>query len=717
MSARPWLDADLDPAGRAALLLGQMSTAEKVGQLHQVVNVDPESDAQALSDGRIGSSLWASGSTAGNVRDEGVPRDVLDRVQRIAVEDSRLGVPLLFARDVIHGYRTVFPIPLGQAATFDPELVQEAARVTAGEARGDGIAWTFSPMLDIGADARWGRVAESYGEDALLTSDLGAATIRGYQGDDLSGAAMAACAKHYVGYALSSGGRDYAEADVGPVMLRNRYLRPFEAAVAAGTATVMTAFSTVDSVPMTAHAGLVRGYLKESLGYDGTVVTDWDGVGDLVRHQVAGDLREAARQAMAAGIDMDMVAGAYDQHLADLLGTDVTAAQLDDAVRRVLELKFRLGLFEQPYVPERPAVQPWTTAGHTGLARRAARESMVLLRNEGVLPLREPRHIYVTGPLATADAALLGTWCLDGRAEDVRSVPDALRARYPDAEVVVDDGRHSDLTLVRARAADVVIACVGEHPQRSGENNSVSDLGLPPGQTEVLEALRELATPVVAVVFTGRPLALTRVVDAADAVLVAWHPGTQAGPALVDLLSGDHVPAGRLPMTFPRRTGQVPIRYDALPTSAPVPLEEALTTGRYRDVLDLPLFPFGYGLGYSPVSYGAPRVARDRVPVGEPQRVTVEVSNDGALAARETVQVYLRDPVAAVSRPVRELVAYRKVDLAPGERATVEIEVPAAAMSYVDATGTRRTDPGAIELTVGPDAQHGDQVTFHLVTP
>src|SRR3954454_19893561 len=518
---KPWLDAARTPAERAELLLAQMTLAEKVGQLHQPANIDAVTDADALRAGRIGTSLSASGATAGNVRDEGVAVRAVNAVQRIAVEESRLGIPLLMARDVIHGHRTVFPIPLGQAATWDTELVRHGARVAAVEASAAGIGWTFTPMMDITGDHRWGRVAESLGEDPVLAGRLAAATVRGLQTDDLSAPdAIAACAKHYVGYGLAEGGRDYNSVTAGENSLRNLQLRPFHECVRAGVATVMSSFNDIDGVPVHANKRYLREILKDEWGFDGAVVSDWDGVGEIVQHRVAADAADATRQAIEAGVDMDMVSGSYLGHLERLVSDGVVPMDLvDDAVRRVLTLKFRCGVFEHPFTDETLESRVAGSAEHRALARSAAAASLVLLKNDGILPL-EPRsadRILFTGPLLDATDALFGTWTLDGRAEEVVSIADGLRGfTGPGARSVA--WTHSDQVLHAAREVDTVVAFVGEHPVRSGEANSITTLDLPVGQLETLRAIKAVGARLVVVVLGGRALALEWVAEKADAI-------------------------------------------------------------------------------------------------------------------------------------------------------------------------------------------------------
>ena len=715
LAERPWMDAALDVERRVGLLLGVMTPAEKVGQTHQLANLDLERHADLLAAGGVGSTLAASGPLAGNVRDAGLGAEVSNALQRAAVETSRLGIPLLFARDVIHGHRTVAPIPLGQAATWDPGLVEAAARVAAREASADGVRWTFAPMLDIGTDPRWGRVAESFGEDPVLTARLGTAAVHGFQTGDLTAVeAIAACAKHYVGYAMAAGGRDYGSVDVGPTTLRNLHLRPFEAVVRAGVATVMSAFNDLDGVPVTAHPGVLRRILKDEWGFDGLVVSDWNAVGELLEHGVAADLREAAALALPAGVDVDMVSEAYARHLRGLVDSgEVGADLLDDAVARVLRLKFRTGLFERPYTDAGRAAAVTLTAEHRQVARDCAAASLVLLRNTGILPLAPGLRVCLTGPFATAREELLGTWTLDGRGEDVVTIADALTALLGE-DVVVDDARFTDLTLHLARAADVVVACVGEHPMRSGEANSVVSLDLPPGQEDWLRAVHAMGKPLVVVVLTGRPLTLTWAAEHAAALVVAWHPGVEAGPALAEVLTGVRAPRGRLPMSFPRATGQVPVHYNHRPTGRPLDPARDSHEGRYRDSSDLALFPFGFGLTYGDVRYG-PTTVSTGAPGGV-LTVSADLTCGDRRTVTEVVQLYVHDLVAAVSRPVRELVDFRLVTLAPGARERVGFTVRPDQLGYVDATGRHRVDPGSFEFWVAPHAAGGTGVTVDLTS-
>jgi beta-glucosidase len=703
------LRLDLPLEERVEALLAEMTLAEKVGQTHLSANIDPVTDRELIAGGGIGSTLLASGATAGNERDAGIVVRDIDAAQRIAVGQSRLGIPLLFGRDVIHGHRTVFPIPLGLAAAWDEDLVVRTSRLAATEAAMDGVAWTFAPMLDICEDPRWGRVAESLGEAPVLAGRLGAAMVGGFQGE-LPGAVgtVAACAKHFVGYGLVEGGRDYEGVQVGENTLRNLHLRPFRAAVQAGCATVMAAFTDVDGVPMHAHCRLLREVLKDEWCFDGVVVADWNGVGELVNKGVATDLREAAAQAIAAGVDIDMVSGAYRTHLVELVDAGLVPLDLvDDAARRIIRLKIRRGLFERPYVAA-GASAPSPGLASRALAREAAAASFVLLTNNGALPMTSsPGRVLLTGPFAQEGEALLGTWTLDGRGDDVASAACAIRARLGEG-AIIDDGRFSDRTLHLVRQADITVALVGEHPSRSGEANSVASVGLPAGQVEVLRAMASIGKPLVVVVFTGRPLDLGEVLDLADAVLIAWHPGVEAGPALIETLFGDRAPGGRLPITFPRSVGHIPSSSHARPTGRPIEAADDPAAGRYLDALVSPRLVFGSGLSYTTFRYGPLRLSAHQMSLrGGSIQVSVDVTNSGRRPGREVVQLYLRDVVADVTRPLLELADWVSLVLDAGATGTATFTLTPAQLSYYDRTMTLRTDPGAAVVRVGPDASTG----------
>jgi beta-glucosidase len=691
-------------------LISKMTLAEKIGQTHQLAQVDAAAE-DLIRQGLLGSRLFASGAFAGNVKDDGAAAQEANRLQRIAVEESRLGIPLLFCRDVIHGHRTVFPIPLGQAATWDPEQAREGARIAAQECTADGVRLTFAPMMDVARDPRWGRMAEGYGEDPLLNARFAAATVRGFQGDDLADPArVAACAKHFVGYGACEGGRDYNTTDLSERTLREVYLPPFKAAVEAGCATVMSSFNEIGGIPVSAHAYLLRTILKEEWGFDGVVISDWNAVGELIDHGIAAGPAAAARLGLRGGVDIDMVSGAYRGHLAEESEKHPDLdALIDDSVRRILRLKIELGLFDNPYVDETRAAKVMRLPDSRAAARRCAAESIVLLKNAGgVLPLAaDLQQMVLTGPLCRARRELLGTWTLDGKEEETVSLEEGLRAAFPDAHVDVeplaDDGPHR-----AAFRGDVVVAAFGESHLRSGELHSVCDIGLPPGQAEALKALKAMGRPVVAVVFAGRALALAEIEPYVDALVVAWHPGSEGGHAVADVLAGKVNPSGRLPVTFPRATGQVPCHYNHKPTGRGFARNVTLDQPR------TPLYPFGFGLSYSIFQYENLRLSADRISGDDELAATVTVRNAGDRAGTETVQLYVRDQVASVTRPVRELKDFARVTLAPGASAEVELRLRAADLAFWRADETWGPEPGKFTLRAGPDSTRGLEAEFVL---
>jgi beta-glucosidase len=706
---------------RIAQLLAQMTPAEKLGQLQIVYRPDIR-DAAALVRQGIGSMFWPQSAAASN------------RLQREAVENTRLGIPILIGLDVIHGQRTIAPVPLAQAASFDPLLVEALARTAAAEARSGGVTWTFSPMVDVSRDPRWGRAVEGFGEDVLLGAELGAAMVRGYQGPDLSApGTIAATAKHFVAYGQPEGGRDYDAVDASPHRLRNVHLEPFRAAVEAGAAAVMAAFNTVAGVPMHVNRGLLTGVLKDEWGFGGVVVGDADAVANLLPHRVAETLDDAVRAAYEAGLDIEMggTPSAIDWDAASL-----DPERLDDAVGRVLAMKEALGLFERPYVDESAELTE-PTPETRAQARLAAARSAVLLRNDGTLPLAAPARVLLTGPYASSTDHL-GAWTQAFSARS-GSIADALRER-PGVEVDVREGvsffgdRSDDVDLVATAAleADVVIVCVGEPSSLSGEAASRSDLRLPGRQADLIRAIAGTGIPFVVVLANGRPLVVADWIDHAPAVLEVWHGGTEAPAAIVDLLFGDAEPAGRLPMSFPRSVGQVPVYYAHESTGRPASVRGTMTlasvdvalegpanvaekfTSKYLD-LDLgPQFAFGHGSGYATFSYGAPPVSAAEIGPDESVRLEVAVTNTSARAGDEVVQVYVEDVVASVAPPVRRLVAFERRTLAAGETATFTFSIGAAELGFWLADGRFTVEPGRFVLHVGGALERTQPVSLQV---
>ena len=715
-----------DVERRVEQFLSQMTLAEKIGQMNQVsAGGNVSNYADALRKGQIGSIL-----------NEVDPVKV-NEFQRISVEESRLGIPLLVARDVIHGFHTVFPIPLGLAATFDPELVEEGARVAAVEATGQGVRWTFSPMLDIARDPRWGRMAEGSGEDTWLDARMAEAMVRGYQGREADATSMAACIKHFVGYGAAEGGRDYNSTFLTERQLRNVYLPPFEAAVKAGAMTLMTSFNDNDGVPSTGNTFVVKDILRDEWGFDGLVVTDWNSMGEMINHGFGEDRKDVAEKALKAGVDMDMMTYGFLSHLEELVRSGaVRESEIDEAVRNILRVKILLGLFENPYVDVEAGLAVQYAPEHLEAARKSAEESAILLKNDGVLPLdpASVRNILVTGPLANAPHEQLGTWAFDGESSHTVTPLQALQERFPGKVSFVPGLRNSrskrdrfDDVVAAARRADVVLAFLGEEAILSGEAHSLADLNLMGSQSELLAALSTTGKPVVATVMAGRPLTVERDLPNCRAMLYAFHPGTMGGPALANLLFGDVVPSGKTPVTFLRTVGQVPLYYSHNMTGRPyngetllddIPEEAGQTslgnTSYYLDYGAYPLFPFGYGLSYTTFAYSD--IALDRETYGKDDTVTVTftLANTGDRAGTEVVQIYVRDLVGSITRPVKELKHFERVALEAGEHRTLTVGISVQDLAFVGLDGEKKVEPGEFQLWVAGDSASGTPVSFSV---
>ena len=711
---------------RVERLLSRMTLAEKIGQMNQVsAGGDVANYADALRKGQIGSIL------------NEVDPVKINEFQRISMEESRLGIPLLVARDVIHGYHTVFPIPLGLAATFDPNLVEQGARVAALEATAQGVRWTFSPMLDIARDPRWGRIAEGSGEDTYLDSRMAVAMVRGYQGTEADSTSMAACIKHFVGYGAAEGGRDYNSTFLTERQLRNVYLPPFQAAVEAGAMTLMTSFNDNDGVPSTGNTFVVKDVLRGEWGFDGLVVTDWNSMGEMINHGFGVDRKDVARKALEAGVDMDMMTYGFLSHLEELVKTGaVKESDIDKAVRNILRVKIRLGLFEHPYVDIEKGAAVQYAPDHLAAAQRSAEESAILLKNDGVLPLKADavRTILVTGPMADAPHDQLGTWAFDGEKSHTITPLKALEARFPGKVTYVPGLRYSrekrdafQDVVAAARRADVVLVFLGEEAILSGEAHSLADLNLKGSQSELLAALKATGKPVVATVMAGRPLTIERDLPNCGAMLYAFHPGTMGGPALANLLFGDVNPSGKTPITFLRTVGQAPLYYSHNMTGRPyngetliddIGMEAGQTslgnTSYYLDYGAYPLFPFGYGLSYTQFTYSD--IALDRTSYGADDSITVTLtlSNTGKYDGTEVVQVYVRDLVGSVTRPVKELKAFERVSLKAGESRNLELRIPVSDLAFYGLDGVKKVEPGDFQLWVAGDSASGEPLAFKV---
>jgi beta-glucosidase len=713
---------------RVSALLRQMTLEEKVGQLVQFSNgnaTGPEGarvDQNTLiANGGMGSVLNASGAANTN------------RLQRRAVEKSRLKIPLLFGLDVIHGYRTVFPVPLGLSATWDTDLVERTARVAAVEATCEGIRWTFSPMVDIARDARWGRIMEGAGEDPFLGSKVAAAYVRGYQGNDLTApTAMIACAKHFAAYGGAEAGRDYNTVDMSDRLLRDVYLPPYRAAVDAGVGTLMSAFNTVGGVPASANRMLLTDVLRREWGFRGFVVSDWNSIGELIPHGIALDAGEAALKGLTAGVDMDMASNAYASKLVALVKSGkLKPSVVDEAARRVLRLKFAAGLFEHPYTDESLAAKTLLAPAHLALARQAAEKSFVLLRNEGnVLPLKQDQTVALIGPLADSQDDMLGEWAVSGKKEDVVTLRTTLAERLKDRLLYA---RGTDIegqsqagfaeAIDAAQKSDVVVMALGESRFMSGESFSRTQLGLPGNQLELLQAVVATGKPVVLVSFSGRPLTLPWEAAHVPAILEAWFPGVQAGPALANVLLGDVAPSGRLTASFPRSVGQLPIYYNQMSTGRPAPTDapNQRFVSTYYDERTSPLFPFGWGLTYTTFEYSAPRVTtKSSAKELNAGRGTVEVEatvqNTGNRPGIEVAQLYIRERGTSVARPVRELKGYERLTLAPGESKTVHFRLGGKDLAFYGLDMKHRVEPCELSVWVAPHARAG-QPTVTTIEP
>ena len=699
-------------------LLSQMTLHEKIGQMNQLSGGDWLTEA--AEKGEVGSILNC------------VDLAEINRVQKAAVEKSRLGIPILVSRDVIHGFKTIFPIPLGLAATFDPELVESGARVAAVEAASCGVRWTFSPMLDISRDPRWGRIAESSGEDPYLDAVMGAAMVRGYQGNGDS-TSIAACLKHFVGYGATEGGRDYNTVELSERTLRNVYFPAFQAGVDAGAMTLMTSFNTIDGVPSTGNKWLLQDVLRGEWGFDGMIVTDWNSSGEMIMHGFAKDLKDATDLAVNAGVEMDMMSYGYISFIEELVKEKkISEKQIDDAVRDILRLKFRLGLFDNPYVNEEGSKDVLYAPSHLEAAKQSAIESAILLKNDNALPLKNVKTLLVTGPLADAPYEQMGTWAFDG--DETHSVT-PLAALKKDYNVIYEPGTafsrdRSIAGIAKAKAAasraDAIVVFAGEEAILSGEAHCLSDLNLQGAQSELIAAMRQTGKKVIVVVMAGRPLTIGRDLENCDAMLYSFHPGTMGGEAIADLLSGKAVPSGKTPVTFLKTVGQAPMYYSHLNTGRPntgtetllmdLPIKAGQTsngcTSYYLDSGYGPLFPFGYGQSYTTFEYSDLTLDSREYTAADTIKVKVTLKNSGEYTGTEVAQLYVRDLVGSIARPVKELKGFQRVALNAGESKVVDFSLPVSALAFWNINNEYIVEPGDFQLWVATDSASGEPVGF-----
>lgn len=699
-------------------LMSQMTLAEKLGQIQQysgfgfttgpTAAAEEAKQRELIRAGRVGSILNSVGAR------------ITNDLQREAVEKSRLKIPILFGFDVIHGHRTVFPSPLGEAASFDPKGCEETAAAAARESQAQGIRWTFAPMVDIARDARWGRIVEGSGEDPFLGSALARARVEGFQ----RGGRYAACAKHWVAYGAAEAGRDYNTVDVSERSLREVYFPPFKACVDAGVLTFMTSFNEVSGLPSTANRFILTDVLRKEWRFQGLVVSDYEAVDELRHHGLAADGSQAACEALKAGLDMEMVSEHISKNGADLLAArKITLEEIDQAVRRVLWVKQKLGLFEHPYTDESQEERTLKDPAHRALARRSAARSLVLLKNDkSWLPISPAlKNIAVVGPLGDNQQDLLGPWHGDGRKDEVVSLLSGLRNRFPQAQIQfvagcdVEKDQPVDRQAVTQALADaeMVIVAVGESELMSGEAKSRSQIGLPGRQMDLVKLVHESGKPYVVTLIHGRPLALGWLAENSPAVLECWFPGSEGGNAIVDVLVGEMNPGGKLPVSFPRNGGQCPLYYNHKNTGRPTYLRDSYVSN-YQDVPNTPQFPFGFGLSYTSFKIGQVQLSQDSISPQGSLTVTATVENTGGRAGDEVVQLYLRDKVASVTRPVRELKGFERVSLKPGEKRQIAFRLGSQELGFYNRAMQWVVEPGEFEVFVGNSSTAEKSASFFV---
>ncbi|GAB2567660.1 glycoside hydrolase family 3 N-terminal domain-containing protein [Gracilibacillus alcaliphilus] len=711
-------------------LLDQMTLQEKIDQLVQLATPFFKGAKDAgeitgpmlsmnIKEGNIqnaGSVLGASG--AANIR----------AIQAKHLEENRLNIPLLFMSDVVHGYKTIFPIPLAIGCSWNTDLAEESARIAAKESAVSGIHVTFAPMVDLVRDPRWGRVMESTGEDPYLNGEFAKAQVRGFQGDQLkeSKEHVAACVKHFAAYGAAEGGRDYNTVNMSDRQLQEMYLPAYKAAIDEDCRMVMSSFNTVDGIPATANQHLMNGILRQEWGFDGVMISDWGAVKELIPHGVAADKAEAAAKALRAGTDIEMMTDCYTSHLQELVETGVIEESLiDQSVLRILQLKDDLGLFENPYRGADPELEKQIVLSeqHRKVAKQVALESCVLLKNEQVLPLTKTQKVALIGPFADS-GDILGQWSWQGSKEDAVTLRQGFANQLQQEPFVAKGSEIEAITaafveeaLIIGEQADVLVVALGEDATMSGEAGSLTDIQLPEAQLTLLENLATLNKPIVTVIFNGRPLDLHGVIEHSDAVVEAWFPGTEGGNALADLLYGEQNFSGKLTMSFPNRVGQIPVYYNHYNTGRPKDAADAQVryVSQYLDSPNGPLFPFGYGLSYTTFSYQEPVLSTHQLTKDETLTITVKVKNTGHTSGKETVQLYVQDLVGEVVRPVKELKAFEKVSLQPGEEKEVQFTLTEAQLRYFHADMSYSSDPGSFKVLVGPNSQETASQLFTLV--
>lgn len=704
-------------------LLSIMTLEEKIGQLTLYTSdydvTGPtirEGYKEDIKQGKVGAIFNAFGA------------EYTRMLQEMAVEETRLGIPLLFGYDVIHGHKTIFPIPLGESASWDLEAIEKSARIAAIEASAEGLHWTFAPMVDIARDPRWGRIAEGSGEDTYLTTEIALARVRGFQGDDLYDlSTVLACTKHFVGYGAGLAGRDYNTVDMSDRVLREVYLPPFKATVDAGVASFMTSFNELDGVPATGSHYLLTEILRNEWGFEGFVVTDYTSINEMAPHGIVANEYEAGALAINAGVDMDMQGGVYQEHLSKLVQNgEVEEERINQAARRILEMKFRLGLFNDPYrysnvEREKEMVM---TEEHLDAARDVARKSIVLLKNEAqTLPLKKDiKTLAVIGPLADNKKEMIGSWSAAGDWSKSVTLLEGIKAAVsPNTKILFAQGTNinDDATqgiseaVKTAKKADAIVLAIGEEALMSGEAASRASIDLPGKQLQLAQELHKTGKPVIVVLMSGRPLTINWLDENAPAILETWFLGTQAGHAIADVLFGDYNPSGKLPVTFPRSVGQIPLFYNNKNTGRPISDEKY--TSKYLDIPNTPLYPFGYGLSYTYFTYSNLKLNKPQYTMDEQIDVTVTVTNSGDMKGEEVVQLYIRDLVGSVTRPVKELKAFEKIALAPGESQQVNFTLSKDDLAFYTRNMEFKAEPGDFKVFVGTNSEECLEADFKLL--
>ncbi|MGR9049708.1 glycoside hydrolase family 3 N-terminal domain-containing protein [Halobacillus faecis] len=711
-------------------LLDQMTVEEKVGQLVQLatpffkgasdrgeitgpmvhMNIDEE-DIK-----RTGSVLGASGA-----------KETIN-IQKVHMEESRLGIPLLFMSDIVHGFKTIFPVPLAIGCSWDMELAEKSASIAAREAAVAGVHVTFAPMVDLSREPRWGRVMESTGEDTFLNSQFARSFVRGFQGDlENDPYKVASCVKHFAAYGAPEGGRDYNTVDMSEWQLRENYLPAYKAALDEGAQMVMTAFNILNGMPSTGNEPLMRGLLRDEWNFDGVLISDWGAVKELIPHGVAENEKQAAEKAMKAGVDVEMMTSCYVNHVEDLIeeGT-LEESILDEAVLRILQLKQKLGLFDNPYrgASEQEEETHILSAENRKASRELATKSMVLLKNEQTLPLQQDQKVALIGPFAE-NTDILGPWSWGGSADDTVTVASGLSQYLNESQLLTSAGcgietgtdEQMEAALQKAEQAESIVVALGEHSDMSGEAGCRADIRIPEIQLELLKKIKSLGKPVTAVLFNGRPLDLREVIENADAVIEAWYPGTEGGNALADLLFGEVNPSAKLTMSMPYSVGQVPIYYNRYNTGRPkgAPDAQERYVSQYLDIPNEPLFPFGFGMSYSRFDYDELTISSNRIQQNESLTVSVQVTNTGDYAGEEIVQLYVRDLVGEVVRPLKELKDFEKVYLHPGEKKVVQFTLTEEQLRYYHANMEHKSDAGEFDVFVGPNSRDTKSERFSLI--